>query len=309
MSISILVFWTILQTFLLLCLGAFALKKGFLQSSDLPRLTVLVVDVFTPFLTFSAIIRSFSTEISGIGAVCMPLIGFGVMAVGYLVGLLLSKLLFASDDQRRRTFHHVCTINNYLFLPLMIIQNIWPEDGHVALLLLLNVGSTIGFWTLGIVSMAGSQTISGALRNICSPNMAAILLGLVVSLLDIPLPMVVGNTAKMLGEVAVPFTMVLTGAYLLVHAKSLLSNWKDAVMVNLVRLVLIPAICAGLLKLLPLDRMAYEVTVIYATMPAAVIAVLIAGKYRASEDFAGQSIITTTLLSLVTVPVWMWILL
>ena len=53
----------------------------------------------------------------------------------------------------------------------------------------------------------------------------------------------------------------------------------------------------------------YEVCIVVALMPAASSSVLIAKRYGGCPDFTGQAILVTTLLSLLTIPLWLWILL
>ena len=64
-----------------------------------------------------------------------------------------------------------------------------------------------------------------------------------------------------------------------------------------------------LLKLFSLEKEMFEVSIVVALMPAAASSVLIAKRYGGCPDFTGQAIIVTTLFSLITIPLWLWILL
>ena len=55
---------------------------------------------------------------------------------------------------------------------------------------------------------------------------------------------------------------------------------------------------------LVLDDLVTGVSVVLAAMPAASTTAIIASKYKKDEKFATRCVVSSTLLSLVTVPVW-----
>ena len=85
-------------------------------------------------------------------------------------------------------------------------------------------------------------------------------------------------------------------------------NMRDAAYLVVVRLIIIPAILVAILKLLPLDARTYNVAMIVAVMPASCASVLVAKKYGACSDFAGQIIVFTTCLAPFTVPLMLYFL-
>ena len=65
---------------------------------------------------------------------------------------------------------------------------------------------------------------------------------------------------------------------------------------------LIPALFIVVLKLLPLPREMYEVCFVVALMPAAVASALVTRLYGGDGEFASQSVVITTVLSLFSMP-------
>ena len=157
------VFLSIVETFIAFGFGALAWRLRMIKSSDLGRLTRLTLDMFFPMLTFSTITRNFDpSQLNELWV--MPLLGIAIMAVGALAGWYLKRFLRWRTPGRLGTFHHICAINNYVFLPIIILQNNYSER-HVALLLLMNVGSTVGFWTIGVMTFTGGGSVGQALRK------------------------------------------------------------------------------------------------------------------------------------------------
>ena len=72
----------------------------------------------------------------------LPVLGFGLMFTGGLLGFIFRYGMRNRKDERMITFHHFCAMNNYVFLPLIILQNLWGPK-YVVLLLILNIGSTL----------------------------------------------------------------------------------------------------------------------------------------------------------------------
>ncbi len=307
MQVALQVFWSILQTFLIFAFGAWAVRLRMIRANNLAGLSRLALDVFFPFLTFSTITRNFNpTHMQELWL--MPLIGFGIMLSSALIGFLFKKHLFHSTPERHATLHHICAINNYVFLPLIVLDSLWGER-HIALLLLMNVGSTIGFWTIGILTFTGFGSLRETVKNIFSINLAAVVIALAFCFLRIPIPHFIASTSEMMGSMAVPFMLILTGAALYFSAGNLLKHPLDAAYLSVLRLLVLPAVLIFLLKLFPLEKDMFEVSIVVALMPAAASSVLIAKRYGGCPDFTGQAIIVTTLLSLITIPLWLWILL
>lgn len=306
MHVALQVFWSIIQTFTVFAVGAFAVRIGMIRANNLSGLSRLALDVFFPFLTFSTIVRNFNPE-SLNELWIMPAIGFGIMFCGAVLGILLRRFLFHSTPERHATLHHLCAINNYVFLPLIVIDSLWGER-HIALLLLMNVGSTIGFWTIGILTFTGMDSLKESVKNIFSVNLIAVFAALLCCFLRVPVPAFVMKTSDMLGGMAVPFMLILTGAALYFSAEKLLKHPLDALYISVLRLLVLPGILIFLLKQFPLEKDVLEVCIVVALMPAAASSVLIAKRYGGCPDLTGQSIIVTTLLSLVTIPAWLWFL-
>lgn len=303
MEISVKVFMAILETFFIFGIGVYAWKRRMLLPENLDQLTRLTLDVFFPLLTFSTITRTFDPgKLNELWI--MPLLGLALMVGGALCGIFFKRFLRSRDPARLRTFHHICAINNYVFLPIIVLDNVWGSR-HVALILLMNVGSTIGFWTIGILTLSGHSDWKDAGKSLCSVNIAAVLAALLVAFLKIPVPAALGDALESLGNISIPFMLLLIGVALAVNYRSVFTHVFDMLYLAAVRLVAIPLVLILVLLALPLPREAFEVAMVVALMPAASSSVLVARRYGGSEEMAGQAIIVTTLLSLITIPLMM----
>ena len=203
------VFLSILETFIVFGVGAIAWKLKMIETGDLDKLSRLTLDLFFPMLTFSTITRTFDPDrLSELWV--MPLLGIAIMLFGAGAGWIFKRFMKSRGHGREGTFHHICAINNYVFLPIIVLQNIYGER-HVALLLLMNVGSTIGFWTIGVATFTGGGSWKQTLKSIFSINIAAVVAALLVSFLGIPVPEALDYMFKYLGDITVPLMLPFVG--------------------------------------------------------------------------------------------------
>jgi hypothetical protein len=299
----------IIETCALFAVGGGALRIGYIGRDDIGRWSRFTFNVFTPCLTFAAVAENIGRdELKSLWI--MPAAGFAIMAAGALLGIVFLPLLSCRTPERKATFVHLCAINNYIFLPLIVVNNLFGFGRHAALLMVANVGSTVGFWTIGVVTLTGLRrdTLRTAVKQLYSVNVVAVVLAVAAVLWRVPLPKEVMKIVRSLGSLAIPLTLILTGAALFRDARGLLLHKADAFIVAVLRLAAIPAIYVVVLKLLPLPRDMYEVCFVIALMPAAVSSALVARLYGGDGDFASQSVVTTTLLAMVSVPLWIGLL-
>jgi len=299
------VFLAIVETCALFAVGGGALKIGYIGRDDIDRWSRFTFNVFTPCLTFASIAENIGRdELKTLWI--MPVAGFVIMAAGALLGMVFLPLLRCRTSERKATFVHICAINNYIFLPLIVVGNLFGMGRHAALLMVMNVGSTVGFWTIGVVTLTGwrKDTLRTAVKQLYSINVVAVALAVAVVLWRVPVPDPLMKFVRTLGGMAIPLTIILTGAALFRDARGLWLHKVDAGLVAVTRLGLIPAIYVAVLKFLPLPKEMYEVCFVVALMPAAVSSALVARLYGGDGDLASQSVVTTTLLALVSVPLW-----
>ncbi|MCE9616136.1 MAG: AEC family transporter [Lentisphaerae bacterium] len=289
----------IAQIFGVCFIGWLAARFGYLNEHDVSRWSRLMIDFLFPLLVFQSIVRGFDAH--RLGELWMlPALGLGIVVIGALCGIPLRATVKSRDPDIRNTFHHFCASNNYGFLPVIIIQNLWGATG-MANLFVLNLGSTIGYWTLG-VALLGGHNLRATARHIISPTLIALALALIVSLTGLShvFPELLLRVCESAGSAAVPGMLMLGGATL--YPLPTLSDRRDLAWLTLVRLVLIPAITILALIALPLSADVRHVAIIVALMPVPISSMVLARRYGGSPRFAAQAAVVTTLAAIVTVP-------
>lgn len=289
----------------LMLIGGIARYLRYIDERDIDRWSKMTLDFLFPMFIFSSIIAGFKPERLG-ELWTLPFIGFGIAAGGFLFGLVLQYGLFSKDKDIIRTFLFGCAVNNFGYLPIVIVSNMYDKN-MLANLFFLTLGSTIVNWTLG-VGVLGSGQIKTMIRNLFSPNLLAIVAGLLVSIagIDRYIPSMVGKIFISAGSAAVPLMLILSGATLF-KLSALRINWQVAYF-TIVRLILLPSLTIAGLKLLPLPQDLFALSVIIALMPLAVSQSIFTRIFGGHPEFAASSSLVSTLASIVTIPLALWLL-
>ncbi|OQA86323.1 MAG: Membrane transport protein [Lentisphaerae bacterium ADurb.Bin242] len=293
----------IVKTFFFFGIGALALRLKMFGSSDLGPLGRFAIDLLMPFFTFYSIVTNFGAG-DAKALWQLPLLGFGIMLFGMLCGYGLQYGMRNRTPRRAATFIHLATVNNYAFLPLILLESLFGMKA-VAYLFLMNVGSAIGFWTCGIFALVGGGDLKQTVRNILSTNIAAVALALLVVFTGIRVPGTAMSLCKDVGVIAVPLALILTGAAIFSSGSRLMAYRYDAIYTLLTRLVILPLLTIFVLKLFPLDPLTRDISIVVSLMPASCASALIVKKYGGCADLAGQSIFISTIASIVTIPVFL----
>ncbi len=310
--------------------GALARRRRLLDAASCATLSRLVVDVTFPALVVAQLIRSLDR-----GALAaswsLPLLGALVLLIGAGVGLLTSPAFCrgaAGAASPRRTYVFLCSLPNWIFLPLLIVESLYGAAG-VRAVLLLNVGALILLWTLGVwlLSTTGEgrgDSPSGLRALVRNPGLVATIAGVALavafpalgrwqranpaelSVLPFAAHAVLAALG-LLGQVTVPLSVFVTGGQLGGLSSAELRPDRPLLGVVLGRLALAPLalLVVGVLatklglRLSPVDE---AVTLIVASMPVAVSGSLFVQRFGGQVDLAARAVLYSTLLATVSTP-------
>ena len=112
----------------------------------------------------------------------------------------------------------------------------------------------------------------------------------------------------MLGDCAIPLSLLLIGAtiYDLLNdsdeKKTTESRTREAILATGLRMIILPALILLFAKLSPISAELKKVLVIQAAMPAAVFPIILTKQYGGDTETAVRIVITTTLISIISIP-------
>ena len=302
--ITVIIF-AIVKVFGFFAVGIAGRLTGYVKEESINEWSRFAIDFLYLFLIFDSITQNLDRK--QLFAVWpLPVIGFGAVFLGFCIGMLMKAGLLTGNKDIKKTFVHFCAINNSSYLPIVIAGNLWGGTA-VANLFLLNLGTTVGLWTIGIVVLQTGNPFRN-IKNLLCGNLIMVLVStlLVITGLNRFLPSIMMQVCNSVGSMAVPLILTLTGATF-ADRRNLHINWQ-VVYVTIVRLIIFPLCTIPVLKLLPLTKDVYQISVIVCLMPVAVSSVLLIRRYGGHPEYASSTALVSTISALITVPIAIWIL-
>jgi hypothetical protein len=284
-------------------------RLGWLTEDADQSILRLVVNLLIPCLIFDSIFGNPALERAE-NLLLPPLIGFASVLLGFALSRLVSPLLRGSDVRTRRTFAFTTGIYNYGYLPLPLVVALF-DRATLGVLFTFNLGVEIAFWSVGLIVLTGHQVgdeQQSIWRRILNPPVISILVAVTLNAL-IPAQMAPPfflSAVHMIGGIAVPLALILTGTTIADWLPSLKTGFRPSVVVlsSVLRLALLPILFLLAARFLPLSLELKRIIVIQAAMPAGMLPVVITRHYGGDPGAALQVVIGTSVLGLLTIPFW-----
>ena len=287
--------------FAMMLIGAWLKKQGIIDENGKRCLTDLCVNIIIPCNIFRSCLIEFNMEIF---RACGLLLLSAVLL--QMLCLLLNRFLFNRYPPQRKKVLQYCTIVPMSgFLGNPIAEGLYDSLGVLYTSIFL-IPMRIVMWSVGTTYFVADAKVEKkkVIRNILThPCLMAVYLGLICMVTQIPLPAVITKTVGYVGSCNSAMTMFIVGTILADVKLSTIVN-KDTVLFSIFRLLLLPAVALGAGMLLGLDTVALGVSVLMTGMPAGATAAIFAARYGSDANFATRCVVFTTLLSMVTLPLW-----
>lgn len=162
----------------------------------------------------------------------------------------------------------------------------------------------VNIFAVSALSRGEGLTPGGALRRIAlNPFLLASLAGVAVGLSGLAIPGPVLAPVHLLAQAAIPVALISIGATLNWGALARLDRFSGVLVGT--KLVAMPGLVAGIALLFELSSPIVPVLVVFAALPTASAAHVLAAGFGADRQLVATLIAQTTLLSAATLPVWM----
>lgn len=285
--------------------GMFGRWRGFLKPEAEEGLLKLVINILFPCLVIHSVVGNAALRQPG-NVILPPLVGFLTVLIGIAAGFYGGRLLGLRHGSGLRTFAFAVGIFNYGYIPIPIIERLFPPE-TLGVLFVHNLGCEMAVWTVGVIVVAGASWRDGWRRAINAPTIAIIVAVTLNSLgLARFVPPAVLEGCRLLGVSAVPLGLVVVGATMFdfLREPRALASGRVLGAAVMLRLAALPWVFLVAAKWLPLPLELKQVMVVEAGMPAGMVPLLIARHYGGQPLTAAQVILGTTVVGLFVIPWW-----
>ena len=297
---------------LLILLGLVLAKVRFLGAAFMADLNKLAFWIALPALLF----RSAShAETPGAQTVSLFLLLIGVTlataAVGWLASIVLGLPAESHGTLAQSAFRGNLA---YIGIPVLSYAFAGVEGGREAFATTVIVMTALmTFYNVfGVVVLQASlhrfswSSLQGALRAIATnPLLIAGLSGLAFGLTQTKLPLFVDRTLEALGGAAVPIALLCIGGNL--ASIQLGERLKGIATAAVVKTFLAPALVGVAAPLLSLPVADLRIALVLAACPTAATAFVMVRQMGGDEPLASGSIVLSTILAGVSLPVVLWL--
>lgn len=285
--------------FLVMILGLVLKRRGIVQESGKGLLTDLVINVTLP----ASILKSFQMEfnrqiLNSCLVICIVAV---LIQIGsYLLGMVLYP---GFPDSRKKVLQYATICSNAGILGNPIAEGIFGGLGLLYASIYV-IPQRIFMWSVGLTYFTEAPDKKTLVKKVLNhPCIVSVFLGFILMAWQIPLPGFLNLTVKTVANANTFLAMMLVGTILAEVPVRELPN-KATVYYSFVRLFLVPFLVFAGCRLGQVDSLVTGVSVVLSGMPAASVTAVMASKYGKDEIFATKCVVLTTLLSMLTVPVW-----
>jgi malonate transporter len=289
----------------LLVLGGFALARW----AHWPREVGDGMTRFTFSVAIPVLLFRLMSGFSRLPAVDTRLLAafFGGCLIVFLIGRLVGRWVFAMDGVSQSVFAVGGIFSNNVLVGVPMAKVTLGEEAMPAVSLVLLFNALI-LWTLVTVSVEWARKQAPSWRGLLqmartvlgNPIVASILAGTVFGFLGLPLPRVLDQTLALVGQTAVPLSLIVLGLGLAEHR--IRAGWRESVVISLFKLAAQPLIVFLLARALGLPPRETQAVVLLAALPVGVNVYLMARQFGALEGPVAASLVLSTLGAAVTTP-------
>ena len=298
MDLAMITFEQVGILFLLIFAGFIAVKTGAIKPEGRKVLSDLLVYLIMPCMILNSYFMELNQEM-----LKNLFLSFGLSTMLLLLAVVVSILLtLRKRDENKKIVRFACTFSNAGYMGIPLIQALYGTEGTFYASAFLTMFNIL-LWTVGCAMVNDKVKAKDILKSIAStPVLYGVVLGLVIYLLQIPVPNFIVQPVAAIGNMNTPISMIIIGMIIAGSNMKFIVTNKDIWFTIVVRMLLIPAISVALFYLLGFDGMTAKVVLIQAACPTAAITSVFAIRYGHSEDIAAGSVVLTTLCSIVTLP-------
>lgn len=289
---------------ILIALGYLAMKWHFVSEDFDGKLSTFIINITMPAMILSTVTGGNPVESMSTAFFVLGLSTLVYLFLPYLGRLINHVLNIPHKD--RSLYLYMTTFGNLGFMGLPVVEAVFGKTGlfYAALIhLIFNVFN----WSFGISFMQDQKRVTFDIKMFKTPGIIASILALVIFLLNLEVSSMVHEVASLVGGVTSPLAMMTVGMNLAkIDLKEVFTHWPIYPYIIL-RQVAIPLLLRFLLGLVIHDAYLLGVFIIEMSMPVASASTMFALRYGRDSQVATRGVCMTTLLSLVTIPLVMYI--
>lgn len=293
-----------LELFLMMIIGFACKKLGFINDSAQRALSDILIYIILP----CNILHSFTSGVKVSSELIHNCILAFILSFGIQVTATYGwRLLFRRWPQEKASVaSYGMIVSNSSFIGIPVNERVYGDLG-VLYTAVFQIPIRFTMWSAGLALFTSVNRKSAFKKVITHPCILSCVAGFAIMLAHISFPGVLGETITAFSHCTSPISMLIIGAILADADRRQLFN-KDVLIFCFCRLVAFPILVWGLMRLGNFNQTLTGVTVLLTAMPAGSTTAILPQKYGANAEYGAALIFTSALLSIITIPLFGFLL-
>jgi predicted permease len=233
----------------------------------------------------------------------------------FFIGILVARKVFGNRPGEAVAAGFTTLFANSLFIGIPVAQRAYGEEADPAIFAIISIHAAT-MYALGVICMeVSARDGAGALAAMKkvthslskNPLVIAVVLGFGYNFTTLPIPSAVDDALALMAGIALPAGMFAVGAALTRYA--LADNIREAGVMVAFKTMLHPALAMVLaFYVFSLTEVEARTVTLMAAAPGGLNIYLFAVLYDRNKELAANAMLLGTLISILTLPLWLWIL-
>lgn len=297
---------SVISLFLIMLVGVYGSKRGIITQELNNGLINFLLNITLPLMVVSSFTFSFDLSIKN-----NVIKGFYYSIIAYLILIAASYILLIPIKGDKKTIIHFANVfTNTGYIGFPVLNAIYGPEG-VVYGSIFNMFFVLFVWTYGIMLYKGNieknELRKEIIKTLLNPSIIAVVIGVTIMMLDFQIPHILYTSINSVGSISGPLSMIIIGVIL--SRGKIGNSFKDWKLYYglVIKMAILPLILI-LASLLTDRTIVTNSVIIIASMPAAAMTSIFAESYNKEKEFASIIVLMTTLLSVITIPILVRIL-
>lgn len=314
MNITIVLEQMIIILFLILT-GVFLFRKKMISEETSRQISGLIINVTNPALLICSAFDDtpkVSLQELGLGALVFLSAYIVLILAAYLIPLLLRI-----PDHERYSYRMLTVFGNVAFIGIPLASAVLGT-GSLIFVSMSNLLYNVLIYTYGMSVLRKAAVRQGTyhpeehsespLKKIINVGTISALLTLIFYLADFPVPTVISSTLNYAGRATTLLSMLVLGVSVAQMAiREIFSNPKLYIFIA-IRQIALPIVFTLVFGLFVKHSLILNASALMLAVPSGNLPLMLSKQLGIDESTISQGIILSTLLSLATIPIVVWIL-
>lgn len=285
--------------FMLICLGYWLKRKGFITQGGKEQIISIVFNIAIPLM----IIRDISSQdISG--AIDLAMVAFNLAAVtaGFVIAWI-AAVIATKDRAAKGSFVQGAFRGNYAIMGLGLVANVTGQTSTPAVVMLIFMVAIYNTLSVFILTYycadgMGAKSLPKAITTsmLKNPLIISMLVAVAISLARLPIPYIISIPMNHLAQTGLPLALLSLGASIEI------SGFKESLgltsLATFIKLVLIPLVACSIAIVMGQNGEQLLIVLVATGSPAAVGSYVMARQMGTDAPLAANIVVLSTLFSM-----------